>query len=203
MSCSGTTINSMPSTHTLKLGHLTIDPEQLGEHAPLWTNTSGLLVAQAMAPAAGLEQAQVAKLNLLTCGSGSTLAAFLAVKMRCNHVDVILHPDEKQQLEEVLSKITSPTTINIISSPEQISGEHKYHMAAYGCDGEKPKSLNALEPLVKHLRHEGQLVLFGFPESDMQELFNDAADKGLSLRASGFRDGLAFFSGSLESRNQF
>jgi|TARA_B110000263_G_C15104051_1_gene416658 threonine dehydrogenase-like Zn-dependent dehydrogenase len=193
----------MPSTHTLKLGHLTIDPEQLGEHAPLWTNTSGLLVAQAMAPAAGLEQAQVAKLNLLTCGSGSTLAAFLAVKMRCNHVDVILHPDEKQQLEEVLSKITSPTTINIISSPEQISGEHKYHMAAYGCDGEKPKSLNALEPLVKHLRHEGQLVLFGFPESDMQELFNDAADKGLSLRASGFRDGLAFFSGSLESRNKF
>ena len=203
MSRSGTTINSMPSTHTLKLGHLTIDPEQLGEHAPLWTNTSGLLVAQAMAPAAGLEQAQVAKLNLLTCGSGSTLAAFLAVKMRCNHVDVILHPDEKQQLEEVLSKITSPTTINIISSPEQISGEHKYHMAAYGCDGEKPKSLNALEPLVKHLRHEGQLVLFGFPESDMQELFNDAADKGLSLRASGFRDGLAFFSGSLESRNKF
>jgi threonine dehydrogenase-like Zn-dependent dehydrogenase len=193
----------MPPTSTLKLGHLTIDPDQLGEHAPLWTNTSGLLVAQAMAPAAGLEQAQVAKLNLLTCGSGSTLAAFLAVKMRCNHVDVILHPDEKQQLEEVLSKITSPTTINIISSPEQISGEHKYHMAAYGCDGEKPKSLNALEPLVKHLRHEGQLVLFGFPESDMQELFNDAADKGLSLRASGFRDGLAFFSGSLESRNKF
>ena len=186
-----------------QLGHLSIDPSQLGDNAATWMSTSGLLVAQAMAPAAALEQSQIAKLNLLTCGSGSTLAAFLAVQMKCNHVDVILHPDEKQQLEEVLNKITSPTTINIISSTEQISGEHKYHMAAYGCDGEKPKSLNALEPLVKHLRHEGQLVLFGFPESDMQELFNDAADKGLALRASGFRDGLAFFSGSLESRNQF
>ena len=186
-----------------QLGHLTIDPEQLGEYATQWTNTSGLLVAQAMAPAAALDQSQIAKLNLLACGDGSTLAAFLAVQMKCNHVDVILHPDEKQQLEEVLNKISSPTTINIISSPEHISGKHKYHMAAYGCNGEKPNSLNALEPLVRYLRHEGQLVLFGFLESDMQELFNDAANKGLSLRASGFRAGLAFFGGSLESRNQF
>ena len=125
------TINSMLPTNTLKLGHLTIDPNQLGEYAPLWTSTSGLLVAQAMAPAAALEQSQIAKLNLLTCGSGSTLAAFLAVQMKCNHVDVILHPDEKQQLEEVLNKITSPTTINIISSPEQISGKHKYLAEIY------------------------------------------------------------------------
>ncbi|MBC8369192.1 MAG: hypothetical protein H8E25_04270 [Planctomycetes bacterium] len=193
----------MTSTAPLQLGHLNIDPALLGDNAEAWLNTSGLLVAQAMAPGAALEQQQIAKLNFLCVGNGSTLAAFLAVQMKCNHVDVILHPDEQQQLEAVLNKISSPTSINILSSTDNIDGEHKYHMAAWGCDAEKPKSLNDLAPLVKHLRHEGQLVMFGFPASNLQELFDEAASKGMALRASGFRDDLAFFSGSLESRNQF
>jgi hypothetical protein len=186
-----------------QLGHLSIDPSQLGDNAATWMSTSGLLVAQAMAPGAALEHQQIAKLNFLCVGNGSTLAAFLAVQMKCNHVDVILHPDERQQLETVLANMSSPTSINILSSLEQIDGAHKYHMAAWGCDGEKPKTLNDLAPLVKHLRHEGQLAVFGFPTRDLQELFDEAASKGMALRASGFRDDLSFFSGSLESRNQF
>ncbi|MDP6963132.1 MAG: hypothetical protein QGF46_03095 [Planctomycetota bacterium] len=193
----------MPTTDVIHLGHLRIDPGLLGDNAAAWMSASGLLVAQAMAPGAVLETAQIAKLNLLCVGDGSALAAFLAVQMKCNHVDVVLHPDEREQLKEMLAKISSPTTINILDSVDQIDGEHKYHMAGWGCDGEAPKQLNELAPLVKHLRHEGQLVIFGFPASALQKLFNEAATKGLALRASGFRDNLAFFSGSLESRNQF
>jgi hypothetical protein len=187
----------------VQLGHLSIDPSQLGDNAAAWMSTSGLLVAQAIAPGAALEQTQIAKLNFLYSGDGSAFAAFLSVKMRCNHVDVVLHPDEREQLESVLANISSPTTINIMNSTDQIDGEHKYHMAAWGCDGEAPQSLNVLEPLVKHLRHEGQLIVFGFPAADTQDIFADAADKGMALRAVGFRDDLAFFCGSLESRNQF
>jgi hypothetical protein len=193
----------MTSTAPLKLGHLTIDPSKLGGNAAAWMSPSALLLAQAIAPGAALEQHQIAKLNLLCVGDGSTLAVFLAAQMKCNHVDVILHPDDRQQLEAVLANMSSPTSINILSSLEQIDGAHKYHMVAWGCDGVKPKTLNDLAPLVKHLRHEGQLVVFGFPASNLKELFAEAAGKGMALRASGFRDDLAFFSGSLESRNQF
>ncbi len=193
----------MSATDTVQLGHLSIDPRPLGDNAAEWISPSGLLVAQAMAPGAALEQNQIAKLNFLCVGNGSTLAAFLAVQMKCNHVDVVLHPDERQQLEAVLANVSSPTSVNILSSLEQIDGEHKYHMAAWGCDGVAPKSLVDLAPLVKHLRHEGQLVVFGFPADSTQDVFAEAADKGMALRAVGFRDGLAFFSGSLEARNQF
>ena len=80
----------MPTTDVIHLGHLRIDPGLLGDNAAAWMSASGLLVAQAMAPGAVLETAQIAKLNfLLNSASLSLCLNFVFMNLGVGVIEIL------------------------------------------------------------------------------------------------------------------
>ncbi|MHC4823607.1 MAG: hypothetical protein ACYTEP_06275 [Planctomycetota bacterium] len=209
---------SLATGDPLQLGDLLLSPEQTdvapghsvavplgaaGEQLGDWIQAGALLAAQAMAPAAALPMHVRKRLSFLGMGPGSAMAAYIAICMEAGHVEVVLHPNDVEAFNELVARRSSPTEVRKLGRVEDASDGAFHDMVAYGCDRQVPESLGVAGPLVKRMKPEGQLLLFGFPQSRMEEMFERSAKKGMSLRAMGVREDLAFLCGSLEHHNQF
>ena len=173
------------------------------EAMPSWAASGALLAVQAMAPAAALPRKVRHRMSFLGMGPGITLAAFVAICLEAKQVEVVLHPTEVELFDRLVARRESPTEVNKLKRIEDAADGAFHDMVAWGCDGREPDSLSEAIPLVRRMRPEGQLCLFGLPEAGLNETFDGLARKGLALRAMGVRDGLAFLSGSLEHQSQF
>lgn len=206
----------------LQLGHLILDLGESGStHArdsgedsvialaeaaelmPQWVNSGALLAAQAMAPAAALPLATRQRMSFLGMGPGIALPAYIAVCLEAEYVEVALHPTDVEVFDRLVAKRQSPTKVKKLKRIEDAADGAFHHMVAFGCDGQVPKAMSEAAPLVKRMRPEGQLCLYGLPAAKIDDVFDRAAKKGLALRAMGVRGELAFLSGSLERQNQF
>lgn len=174
-----------------------------GDIIDTWIEAGGLLAAQAMAPAAALSKHARKKLSFLGLGPGSALAAYIAVCLEVAHVEVVLHPNDLEGFKNLVARRNSPTEVRRLDRVDDATDGAFHDMVAFGCDGKVPDNLSDAGPLVRRMRPEGQLLLFGFPASEIKNVFDRAAKKGMSLRAMGNRDDLAFLCGSLEHHNQF
>ncbi|MFK5956174.1 MAG: hypothetical protein QM477_06995 [Planctomycetota bacterium] len=174
-----------------------------GEIVDRWIEAGGLLAAQAMAPAAALPAHVRKRLSFLGMGPGSPMAAYAAICMEIGHVEVVLHPNDMEGFKNLVARRNSPTELRKLGRIDDASDGAFHDMVAFGCDGKVPERLSDAGPLVRRMRPEGQLLLFGFPAAEIKNVFDRAAKKGLSLRAMGNRDDLAFLCGSLEHQNQF
>jgi hypothetical protein len=185
-------------------GHATAVPlGEAGEMLDAWIEAGGLLAAQAMAPGAALPSHVRKRLSFLGVGPGIALAAYIAVCMEVGRVEVVLHPNDVEAFNRLLARHTSPTEVVKLARVEDAEDGAFHDLVAMGCDGQVPDKLSVAGPLVKRMRPEGQLLLFGLPAREVQSVFDRAAKKGMSLRAMGLREDLAFLCGSLEHRNQF
>ena len=204
--------------HPLQLGDLLLSLEHTdvapghGTAVPLgaaadavedWIQAGALLAAQAMAPAAALPVHVRQRLSLLVMGPGSALAAFIAVCLEVRQVEVVLHPNDVEPFHHLLARRGSPTEVHEFARIDDASDGAFHDMVALGCDGQVPASLGEAGPLVRRMRPEGQLLLFGIPAREIKSVFDRAARKGMALRAMGIRGELAFLCGSLEHHNQF
>ncbi|MCP4093082.1 MAG: hypothetical protein GY747_06495 [Planctomycetes bacterium] len=206
----------------LQLGHLVLDLGESGsQHArdsgedsvvpladaeeliPRWVQSGALLAAQAMAPAAALPKSTRQRMSFLGMGPGIALAAYIAVCLEAAFVEVVLHPTEVEVFDRLVARRQSPTEVRKLKRVDDAVDGAFHHMVAMGCDGQVPESLTSAAPLVKRMRPEGQLCLYGLPASKINDVFDRTAKKGLALRAMGVRGDLAFLSGSLERQNQF
>lgn len=209
---------TLTSGNPLQLGDLLLSPEQTdvapghavavplgaaGDQLEEWIHSGALLAAQAIAPAAALPIHIRKRLSFLGMGPGSAMAAYIAVCIEVGHVEVVLHPNDVEAFNNLIARRGSPTKVRKLGRIDDASDGAFHDMVAYGCDRQVPESLGVAGPLVKRMRPEGQLLLYGFPMSRMDEVFERAAKKGLSLRAMGVREELAFLCGSLEHHNQF
>ncbi|PCJ53072.1 MAG: hypothetical protein COA70_10450 [Planctomycetota bacterium] len=174
-----------------------------GDVISSWISAGGLLAAQAMAPAAAFPAHTRKRLSFLGMGPGSAMAAYIAVCMEIGHVEIVLHPNDVDAFQNLVARRNSPTEVRKLSRVEDATDGAFHDMVAFGCDGKVPESLRDAGPLVRRMRTEGQLLIFGFPADEIKNVFDRAAKKGLSLRAMGNRDDLAFLCGSLEHQNQF
>ncbi len=168
-----------------------------------WIAAGGLLAAQAMAPGAAWPLAVRQGLSFLAMGPGAAMAAYIAVCMEAGKVEVVLHPNDVDAFQHLVTLRQSSTEVQIFKRIDDAPDGAFHNMVALGCDGQIPQSLQEAAPLVKRMRTEGQLLLYGVPATAIKEVFDRAAQKGMSLRAMGVRDGLAFVCGSLEHRNHF
>lgn len=206
----------------LQLGHLILDLGETGskhardngedtvialadaaEFMPQWIASGALLAAQAMAPAAALSKRTRHHISFLGMGPGIALAAYIAICLEAEHVEVVLHPTEVEVFDMLVAKRQSPTKVHKLKRIEDAADGAFYHMVAYGCDGQIPEAMSLAAPLVRRMRPEGQLCFYGLPAAKIDDVFDRAAKKGLALRAMGVRGDLAFLSGSLERQNQF
>jgi hypothetical protein len=206
----------------LQLGHLILDLGESGSrHArdsgedsvvpladaaelmPTWTQSGALLAAQAMAPAAALPMTTRHRMSFLGMGPGSALAAYIATCLEAAYVEVVLHPTEIEVFDHLVARRQSPTEVRKLKRIEDAVDGAFHHMVAMGCDGIVPESMANAAPLVRRMRPEGQLCLYGLPAAKLNDVFDRLAKKGLALRAMGVRGELAFLSGSLERQNQF
>lgn len=174
-----------------------------GDSVDAWIAAGGLLAAQAMAPAAALPSHVRKRLSFLGTGPGSAMAAYIAICMEIGNVEVVLHPNDMEGFKNLVARRNSPTVLRKLGRMDDATDGAFHDMVAFGCDGKVPDSLREAGPLVRRMRPEGQLLLFGFPAAEIKNVFDRAAKKGLSLRAMGNRDDLAFLCGSLEHHNQF
>jgi|FLOH01.1.fsa_nt_gi hypothetical protein len=206
----------------LQLGHLILDLGENGsKHArdsgedtvialadamelmPRWIRCGALLAAQAMAPAAALPAETRQRISFLGMGPGIGLAAYIAICLEAAYVEVVLHPTEIETFDRLVARRQSLTKVRKLKRMEDAADGAFHHLVALGCDGEVPESMSVAAPLVKRMRPEGQLCLFGLPAAKINDVFERAAQKGLALRAMGVRGELAFLCGSLERVNQF
>ena len=206
----------------LQLGHLILDLGDSGsQHArengedtvvalseaadlmPQWINAGALLAAQAMAPAAAWSLRARHRLSFLGMGPGIALAAYIAVCLEAEYVDVVLHPVDEEAFDRLVARRQSPTNVRKLKPIEDAVDGAFHNMVAMGCDGQVPESMSEAAPLVRRMRPEGQLCLFGLPARKIEDVFDRVAKKGLALRAMGVRGDMAFLSGSLERQNQF
>lgn len=174
--------------------------------APLledWLAAGGLLAAQAMAPIAAMPKDSRGRLRFLGEGPGVGLAAWIALHLGCPRVEVVLHPQEEAHLQTAIDKTKFGDRFRCLKRIDDVDDGAFFMLVAYGCDGLLPDSLAVTAPLVKRMRPEGQLLLFGLPSNELEEAFDRAAKRGLSLRAMGVQEELAFFAGSLEHRHDF
>jgi len=175
----------------------------VAEELESWQQAGAMLAAQAMAPVAAMPLAVRKRLHFLGEGPGCGLAAWIALHLGCSQVEVVLHPSEREGFEAAVAKVDLLEPFrNLLAISDAEDGAF-FHMVAYGCDGVLPESLAVTAPLVRRMRPEGQLLLFGLPANELEEAFDRAARRGLSLRAMGVQDELAFFAGSLEHRHDF
>ena len=206
----------------LQLGHLILDLGESGsQHAreggedsivpladaaefmPRWIEAGALLAAQAMAPAAALPKHTRQRMSFLGMGPGIALAAYIAICLEAAFVEVVLHPTEVDVFNRLVARRQSPTEITKLKRIDDAADGAFHHMVALGCDGKAPESMSEAAPMVRRMRPEGQLCLFGLPAATLNDVFDRTAKKGLALRAMGVRGDLAFLSGSLERQNQF
>ena len=212
----------LTAAQPLQLGHLILDLSEGGsqnarqnaedsvialadavELIPRWESSGALLAAQAMAPAAALPLHTRRHMSFLGMGPGIALAAYIAICLEVEYVEVVLHPTEIDIFNRLVAKRESPTKVHKLKRIEDAADGAFHHMVAWGCDGQVPDSMADAAPLVRRMRHEGQLCLFGLPATQIDDVFDRVARKGLALRAMGVRGDLAFLSGSLERQHQF
>lgn len=168
-----------------------------------WLAAGALLAAQALAPIAAMPKTTRDRLGFLGEGPGVGLAAWIALHLGCPRVEAVLHPKEIALLQEAVDKTPHAERFRYLRRIDEAEDGAFFQLVAYGCDGSLPDSLAITAPLVKRMRPEGQLLLFGLPEAELEEAFDRAAKRGLSLRAMGVHEKMAFFAGSLEQRHDF
>ncbi len=162
-----------------------------------WLRAGGMLALQAIAPAAALPQPVRSRMSFLGVGPGAALAAYAALRLGAQRAEVVLHPDEQDAFDRLARTAAEPERAASYRRIEDVPNGAFHDMTAYGCDGAVP-SLDLCAPLVRRLRPEGQLLLYGFPADALDRMFDEVASRGLSLRAMGIAGGLGFLAGSLE-----
>ena len=178
----------------IRLGHLELDLGENRDSLEDWNREGGLLAVQALSPLSALASEKRARLSLVAAGPGSALAVLTAVALGFGRVDAALHPDDQEACRGPLDTLAES---NLVGRVEDLPRDARHHRALLGMDGEVPSRAD-WDPLVARLRHEGQLVVFGFPRGSQEQVFGDLASSGMSLRASGRAGDLVFLSGSLE-----
>lgn len=177
-------------------GVVDLDLGPAGERFEEWQRAGGLLGLQALAPAAGLPEEQRARMSVLAAGPGAALIGYAALALGARHVEVVLHPEDRQAFEALTDR-ESRQRATVHQRVEDAPGGALHALAAFGCDGAVPDIVQC-EPLVRRLRPEGQLLLYGLPSDMLEPVFDELARRGLSLHAMGIADGQAFLAGSLE-----
>jgi hypothetical protein len=167
-----------------------------GERFDEWQRAGGLLGLQALAPAAGLPADQRARMSVLAAGAGAALIGYAALALGARDVEVVLHPEDHEAFEALLDR-EAKQRATVHRRAEDAAGGALHALAAFGCDGAVP-DIALCEPLVRRLRPEGQLLLYGMPTDMLEPVFDELARRGLSLHAMGIDDGQAFLAGSLE-----
>jgi len=178
----------------IRLGHLELDLGDNLDSLESWKREGGLLAVQALSPLAALPSEKRERLSLMAAGPGSALAVLTAVALGFGRVDAALHPDDQEACRAPLETLGKS---NLVGRVEDLPRDARHHRALLGMDGEIPRRAD-WDPLVSVLRHEGQLVVFGFPRSSQEQVFENLASSGMSLRANGRAGDLVFLSGSLE-----
>lgn len=177
-------------------GVFDLDVGPAGARYDEWVRAGGLLALQAIAPASGIQPADRARLSVLADGPGAALIGYAALVLGAKSVEVALHPEDREAFEAMAGREAMRRAVLHRRIDEAEPGAF-HALAALGCDGEVP-AIERCEPLVRRLRAEGQLLLFGLPADRLEPTFDELAKRGLSLRAMGIADGLAFLAGSLE-----
>ena len=182
-------------------GVVDVDLGAAGPRVDDWSRSGGLLALQAIAPAAALPNGTRARLSFLGVGPGAALAGYAALRLGARRTELVLHPDDQAAFDALAGNDRASKRVAAYRRIEDAPDGAFHDMVALGCDGAVPP-MDQCAPLVRRLRPEGQLLLFGLPADGLEEVFDEVARRGLSLRAMGIRDGLAFLSGSLE-RGEF
>ena len=157
-----------------------------------WSAAGGELAAQALSPLAALEANQLRGMSLLAMGSGAAIAGLAALQIGFERIDLVLHPDDVEPF-----KSHDPDALATIHDRlEAVESGRNFMRVMLGCDGLIPP-LSTGKELVRRLRHEGQIVLYGLPMVELNATFDTFAKNGLSLRSAGFHQEQAFLAGSL------
>jgi len=167
------------------------------ERMPQWLEDGGELAVQAINPVAGLPLEERRAFSLVAAGPGAALAALTACAVGFARITVALHPDDFEPFQAAADAMGGSSARTVTQRPEELPTDHPGHLSLLGCGRRRPATADCL-PLVRRLRPEGQLVLFGVPEGDLQEVFQDLSQRGFSLRGTGIRDGVGFLAGSLD-----
>lgn len=175
---------------------IAVELEAAAERVPGWLADGGALAVQALQPVAGLPPAERRAWSLIAAGPGAALGALTAGALGLTEVAAVLHPDDAAPFAAAGAR--SPwVRWNACARLDELANGAHAHLALLGCGGTPPAPA-ALLPLVKHLRPEGLLVLFGLPAAGLRETFAELSARGLSLRGCGLRGEHAFVAGSLE-----
>ncbi|MBC8330031.1 MAG: hypothetical protein H8E31_14930 [Planctomycetes bacterium] len=167
------------------------------ERVPSWLEEGGELAVQALNPVAGLPLEERRAYSLVAAGPGAAIGALAGCAIGFARISAALHPDDLEPFRRAAKDMDRSSVKAVASRLEDLPVDRACHIALMGCGGRRPQAADCL-PLVRRLRPEGQLVLFGIPQEELQDTFEDFSQRGFSLRGSGIRDGLGFLAGSLD-----
>ncbi len=177
-------------------GHdLAVELEPAAERAREWLAEGAELAVQALNPIAGLPLEQRRAFGLVAAGPGAGLAALCACAIGFARIAAALHPDDHDPFRLVVEAMGGSSEKTLVNRIEELPTEHAGHLCLLGCGGQAPDP-GQMAALVRRLRPEGQLVLFGLPRQDMRDTFEELSRRGLSLRGTGIRGDFGFLAGS-------
>lgn len=205
---------SLPGAGFARAGHALLrwegsesphDRERLVDLAPAagalacWWAAGGFTGVRALAYLAERSAEELQDRRLAAVGPGAPLPALTAMAIGFGTVRLEADPGERAVVQAAASAWGAVP--RWVASVREIPGG-SCDFALLGCGGRVP-DWEACRPLVRALRPEGGLVLFGLPEAETRTVFSHLAVHGFVLRGSGRSGGMAHLMGSLLDARRF
>jgi len=181
-------------TDLLQIGELHLDPAPWGSAFTAWMEQGGATALHALAPVAAMEPNIRHTMKLLAVGPGAPLAAVAAVQMNLLQVHLVCLPEDREALQPLRNQ---KTEFDFFMEESDVPTGRHYHRILCG-GGKQAVQTQDCAAWVKRLKPEGQFLLFGLPEDNLQGTFKNLASKGFALRGSGRHQGFGFLAGTLE-----
>lgn len=167
-----------------------------------WIAAGGLLGVQALHPLASLSRHRRNSYSLLAVGPGAALPALAALAYGFHAVAAVLDGADRGAFLAAAEPMRAQGELLVVDTLAQLRPDLLFQRALLGCGAQAPDLAQAA-PLVRRLRLEGYLALFGLPAGSLEGTFQQLARHGMHLRGSGISGGYAFVSGSFENPDRF
>ena len=178
------------ATHSL--GPFPDIEETWGEHGLRWSKLGGESALHALCPISAMDTNRRQKMKLLVGGSGAPLAALAAATLQLGEIHAVFDKDEADALAEF-----QKPAFSVMANLEEVAVGRHYHRVLLGF-ASTPWDVHACTPWIQRLKPEGQFIVYGISESQVDLVFEEMAAKGFSLRASGRRHDFTFLAGTME-----
>ncbi len=177
-------------------GEHRVDLRGAAEELPRWWACGGGLALQALIPYVSEPGRDLMHHALLAAGPGAPLPALAARAMGFGTVTLAASGgDRKAFLAACDRGDPARGKVRTLGSLDEAPKKPAFHLAMLGCGGTTPP-IPLCTGLAGQVRAEGLMVIFGVPRGPLGSFFQGLAKQGFSLRGCGFRENLAFLSGS-------